>query len=178
MKKILFIPSIAVMALLASCGSKEPAKTEQPTMETPAAAPAETETQPAESAASAVTDHITLTGDDQMKYDGYMFKIKAGQDVKLTMTNAGKLPKEAMGHNVVILAKGTDVAAFAKEAAKDKADGYIPASMKSSIIAHTKTLGPGETDEITFKIDAPGEYDFICSFPGHYITMKGKIVVE
>lgn len=176
MKKILFIPSIAVMALLASCGGNEPAKTEQPTMETPVEAPAEAEAE--ETVTVPVTDHIILHGNDQMKYDGYMFKIKAGQDVKLSMTNAGKLPKEAMGHNVVILTQGTDVPSFAKAAAQEKANDYIPASMQSSIIAHTKILGPGETDEITFKIDAPGEYDFICSFPAHYVTMKGKIVVE
>ncbi|MEM6771051.1 MAG: plastocyanin/azurin family copper-binding protein, partial [Bacteroidota bacterium] len=25
---------------------------------------------------------------------------------------------------------------------------------------------------------AAGEYDFICTFPGHYGVMKGKFIVE
>ena len=53
-----------------------------------------------------VTDHIKLDGSDDMKYDKTIFKIKAGQDVKLSFKNIGKLPKEAMSHNVVILAPG------------------------------------------------------------------------
>ncbi|MCB0632702.1 MAG: azurin, partial [Lewinella sp.] len=25
---------------------------------------------------------------------------------------------------------------------------------------------------------APGTYDYICSFPGHYALMQGKFIVE
>ena len=50
--------------------------------------------------------------------------------------------------------------------------------MKSDVIAHTKLLGPGESDEITFKVPDAGVYDFICTFPGHFGTMRGKIVAE
>jgi azurin len=39
-------------------------------------------------------------------------------------------------------------------------------------------LGPGESETITFKLDAAGEYNFICSFPGHYALMKGVITAK
>ena len=183
MKKLFFIPAVATVMFLASCGGSDTTTTET---ETPAATEAEA---PAADAPGSdipgiadvmVTDHIELEGMDDMKYDKSLFKIKAGQEVKLTFKNVGKLPKEAMGHNVVILKEGTDTEAFALEALKQKANDYVPqsAEMKNDIIAHTKLLGPGESDTITFTITEPGVYTYLCTFPGHHGTMHGQIVVE
>ena len=183
MKKLFFIPAVATVMFLASCGGSDTTTTET---ETPATTEAEAPATDAPGsdipgiADVAATDHIELQGTDDMKYDKNLFKVKAGQQVKLTFKNVGKLPKEAMGHNVVILKEGADVDAFALEALKEKANDYIPKSdaMKNEIIAHTKLLGPGESDEVTFTIASPGVYDFVCTFPGHHGTMKGQIVVE
>lgn len=178
MKRLFFVPAVAAMMLLASCGGNETTEstesataTETPALEAPGSdIPGIADV--------AVTDHIELQGTDDMKFDKVLFKIKAGQDVKLTLKNAGKFPIEAMGHNTIVLAQGADVQAFAEAAVKEKANDYIPASMSNEIVAHTKLLGPGESDEITFKVTEPGVYEFICSFPGHYSTMRGKIVAE
>ena len=96
------------------------------------------------------------------------------------MTNTGTLPKAVMGHNFVLLAKGTDEKAFANAAVAAAASDYIPSSMAGNIIAHTKLLGAKQSDEITFKAPTePGEYVFMCSFPAHYLTgMKGVFVVQ
>ncbi|EOR93640.1 Azurin [Arcticibacter svalbardensis MN12-7] len=111
-----------------------------------------------------------------MKYDLTEIKVKAGEEVTLTLKNAGTMAKEAMGHNFVLLAQGADVAAFATEAMANKASDYIPTGSKA-ILVHTKLLGPGESDTITFTVPA-GEYEFICSFPGHYGMMRGKVIAE
>ena len=42
------------------------------------------------------------------------------------------------------------------------------------IIAHTKLLNPGESDEIKFKGQIAGFYEFVCTFPGHSATMFGE----
>ena len=51
---------------------------------------------------------ITITGNDSMQFDTKEFTVKAGKKVELTFTNAGKLPKLAMGHNLVILKEGVN----------------------------------------------------------------------
>lgn len=123
--------------------------------------------------------HITLETHDNMTYTGGdLFKAKVNVDIKLTLENVGQLPKESMGHNLVVLTPGTDHAEFGAEAFKVKDEDYIPATFASSIVAHTKLLGPGESDEIIFKFDEVGAYTFVCSFPGHWGTMHGTIIVE
>ena len=50
------------------------------------------------------------------------------------------------------------------------------------IIAHTKVIGAGEKDSVTFdvsKLDFLIEkYGFFCSFPGHISMMKGTLDAE
>ncbi len=121
---------------------------------------------------------LVLNGGDDMKFDKTELRAKSGETVKLQLNHTGKMSKEAMGHNFVLLAEGTDFAAFASEAIKAKDTDYIPESMKGSIIAHTSTIGGGESTEIEFTAPAPGSYDFLCSFPGHSAMMKGKFIVE
>ncbi len=119
---------------------------------------------------------VVIEANDAMQYNTKKIVVKAGQTVKLTLKNVGKMAKSAMGHNFVLLKKGTDMAKFATDAMKAKATDYIPAG--DLIIVHTKLLGGGEEDTITFEAPEKGEYDFLCSFPGHYAMMKGKFVVE
>ena len=167
MKKYLVFPLVAGALVLAACGKKE---------EAPAASATTAATAPA---APAVAE-IELTANDSMKFSATHFEVKAGQQVKVTFTNMGTMPKVAMGHNFILLKKGVDVKAFTDAAVAASATDYVPASQADNIIAHTKLLGPKQSDEITFTAPTePGEYTFICSFPAHYLTgMKGVIVVK
>lgn len=180
MKKLFLAPAVAAMVFLAACGGNQKAETATSTeTTTPTEAPAAAAPAIPGIENVAVTNHIELEGHDNMTYTGGdLFKVKAGEEITLTLKNVGKLPKESMGHNVVILTPGTDHAEFGGEAFKAKAEDYIPATFASSIVAHTKLLGPGESDTIKFKFDTPGVYTFVCSFPGHWGTMHGTIVVE
>lgn len=121
---------------------------------------------------------IDLTANDRMQFSDTLFKVNASQKVTLTLRNAGNIPKESMGHNFALLDLGTDFVTFATEAMKARDNEYIPVAMEKSVIAHTRLIGPGETDRISFTLPNTGIYDFLCTFPGHYGTMRGKIVAE
>jgi azurin len=119
---------------------------------------------------------VTIVASDAMQYDNLKITAKPGQKVKLTLVHGGTLAKTVMGHNFVLLKQGTDVAAFAGLAAAAAATEYIPAD-KSAILANTKTIGGGESDTIEFVAPAAGSYDYICTFPGHFSIMRGKLEV-
>ena len=90
------------------------------------------------------------------------------------------MPKIAMSHNVVMLKKEADAAAFATAAASARATDFIPAANKADVIANTPLAGNGETVEVVFKVPAAaGSYPFLCTFPGHFVVgMKGNLVVK
>jgi azurin len=185
MKRLFFVPAAAALLFLASCGgngSNENNNTTSADTTSTSSSAATTEEKPGADIPGidtvAVTDHIKLDGMDDMKYDRTLFKVKAGQKITLDFKNIGKQPAAAMSHNVVILRPGTDVQAFGEAAIPAAKTEHIPPSMTEDVIAHTKLLGPGQSDQITFTLPDAGVYDFICTFPGHFGTMRGKIVAE
>ena len=119
---------------------------------------------------------ITINAGDDMKYDLAEIKVKEGQIVKLTLNHTGKLAKEAMGHNWVLLAQGTIVSDFASKAMQAKDTDYIPAGT-SEVLFNTKLIGGGQSDTIEFVAPAKGVYEFVCTFPGHSGMMKGAFYV-
>jgi azurin len=181
--KYLILTVTVLSLLLASCGGSDKS-TVQSTSDTAQLAKATDKPTAATTMnnpaieSEKIINQIVLTGNDRMQYSDTLFKVKAGEKVTLKMTNIGKMPKNSMGHNFVLLKAGTDITNFAGEAMKARDNDYIPISLKDAVIAHTKLIGPGESDEITFIIKDEGYYDFICSFPGHYGSMRGKIIVE
>ena len=121
---------------------------------------------------------VGLTGNDLMQFDKKEIKVKAGQEVTLTLRHIGQMDVQVMGHNFVLLKPGTEIPAFgiaANEAGPEK--GYIP-NDGADVIAYTKMIGGGQSTSITFTAPEAGTYDFICSFPGHSGIMKGKFIVE
>ena len=123
---------------------------------------------------------VAISANDQMKFDVTDLTGKVGQKLTITLTNDGSLPKAVMAHNVVVLQPGTDVAAFVAAAGQRVTDGYLPgADQASHMIVHTKLLGPGEDDTISFTPTVPGVYEYVCTFPGHVAAgMRGKITVQ
>lgn len=162
MKKHLLLPVLVGSLLLAGCGQKDQAAA--PVASTPAASGATFE----------------VTANDTMKFNITRIEVKAGQEVKITLTNVGNMPKAAMGHNLVILKKGADAKAYVDAAVTAMATDYIPPALSDQVIAHTKLLGPKQSEELVFKAPTePGEYTFVCTFPAHFLSgMKGVLVVN
>ena len=171
MKSTLTLSLLACGLLLTGCGKKE-ATAPASTAATPAATPA--------APAAPAVAVVEITANDAMKFNVTRFEVAAGQEVKLIFTNLGNMPKQAMGHNLIILKLGADAKAYADAAVMAAATEYVPAAKADQVIAHTKLLGPKQSDEITFKAPAEaGEYPFLCSFPAHFLSgMKGVMVVK
>ena len=123
---------------------------------------------------------ITISGNDTMQFDLKSFEVKAGQKVELTFKNIGKIPKITMGHNLVVLKKGISAVAFGQKAmgAGANATNALPESVKGDTIASTKLLGPDENETITFTAPETGDYEYVCTFPGHFALMRGIMKVK
>lgn len=173
MKTLLSSTFLASVLLLAGCGGGE--NKSAPATSAPDAAPAA-----APAADPAGVKVIRLTGDDTMRFNITTIEAAPGEAIRVELKNIGRMPKQSMGHNFILLQPMTDteVNAFGI-AASMAAPLYLPKDM-SKVIAHsTKILGPGESETIDFKApDAPGEYPYLCTFPGHFATMRGKLIVK
>jgi azurin len=124
---------------------------------------------------ASVTVKTPGTTMQNMEYDINKIKINKGQTVEVTLKNTAPESAKAMQHNFVVV-KPKNARQVATAGMKNKANGYLPKD-KSNILANTKILKPGEKTTITFSMDKAGSYEFICTYPGHYPTMKGKIEV-
>jgi azurin len=98
----------------------------------------------------------------------------------VNLTHSGSLPKNVMGHNWV-LAKEADAQPVATDGIGAGIDKNYLKEGDARVIAHTKVIGAGEKDSVTFdvsKLDAAEKYAFFCTFPGHISMMKGAIVLK
>ena len=121
---------------------------------------------------------VQVEANDAMQFNTKSIDVpKSCKSFTVTLKHVGKLPKTAMGHNWV-LAKTADVQGVATDGI---AAGVAKQHVKDGdtrVIAHTKVLGPGETDSVSFdvsKLSATESYTFFCSFPGHSGIMKGTL---
>jgi uncharacterized cupredoxin-like copper-binding protein/lysophospholipase L1-like esterase len=115
---------------------------------------------------------------ERMMFTITEFKVKAGAPVKLILENPDATP-----HNLMIVKPGSEdeIGQAANQMATlpgafEKMD-FVPKSEK--ILQATKMLKQGETDILRFHAPKePGKYPYICSFPGHYLVMRGVMIVE
>lgn len=114
---------------------------------------------------------------NKMQFAPRELRVKAGAKVRLIFENP-----DLMLHNLLILAPGSaeEVGALADKLAAQPdgmARGYIPASAK--VLHATPLVQPRRKAELVFTAPAaPGDYPFICTFPGHWRMMRGVLVVE
>ncbi len=123
---------------------------------------------------------IEVKGTDNMKFDVTTIDAQPGETIKVVLTVVSRIPKQAMGHNIVFLDSGVDMKAFVNASAKARDNQYIAPELKDQILAATDLAGGGETVEVIFTVPTKlGDYEYVCSFPGHfYGGMKGVLTVK
>ena len=114
---------------------------------------------------------------EQMLYDLRYFVVEKGKPVQVVLAN-----EDAMPHNWVLTEPGamqevaTAAATLAMPTDPTKKKPFVPAHDK--VIEASFLAQPGETTAINFTApDKAGEYDYVCTFPGHWVRMYGVMVV-
>ena len=168
-----------VLVLAAACGGgddDEPTPrpratvaqaTTSPTATT-AAEPTAAPTTP--STAETVTLAIGVNG-DALEFDSSSFSVSSGMEVTISISNSSGINQ----HNWVLVKAGTKDAVSTRGTSHPTTDWLEPGD--ADVIASTKLVDPGATGQVSFTAPSPGTYQFVCTFPGHNITMFGDFEV-
>ncbi|WP_211206683.1 azurin [Vitreoscilla stercoraria] len=179
--------STAIMMAISAC-SQEPAPASVAIPPTPASIPHTNHTMASSpEAASTPTSHtsqndceIALNGTDAMQFSLKQIEIPAHcTQATIHLSHTGKLPKTAMGHNVVITSQAHLRGVLSDGLQAGKEHEFVKPN-DERVLAHSKLLGGGESDSITFDtaLLKTEPYVFVCSFPGHSGPMRGTIVIQ
>ena len=110
---------------------------------------------------------------EKLVYDVKSFTVRTGQKITVTFKNPDFPP-----HNLLFVKPG-QADAVAKMAVDMGADGFAKQFKPETdkILWGSTMLDHGETEEISFTAPQPGEYPYVCTFPGHALLMRGVMKV-
>ena len=171
MKKLLNYSLIFSLIFVTSCGSSESEKkTENSTAEqTNTAVEENSEKYWNEFTIGAVGNTMA-----EMKFDVENITVDEGSWIRITLVNEGI--DIAMQHNIVFIKYGTrkEIATQAIDAGPDMK--YIPNN--DNVVAASDLAMPGETVVLEFKAPPKGNYEYVCTYPGHSEIMRGYLIVK
>ncbi len=114
---------------------------------------------------------------DSLRFDVTQISVLAGKPMEIVFENVDIMP-----HNLVVVAVGAlaKVGLAAERMPSDARPGtraFVPSMPE--VLHATKLLRPGESETLSFRAPSqPGEYPFVCTFPGHWTLMNGTLQVH
>lgn len=114
---------------------------------------------------------------NEMAFDVTEFSVEPGQKVEIIFENP-----DFMQHNLLIVEPGSKEkvgkAADKMATTRDGAEkDYIP--QVSEVLFSTRLINPDESITLSFTApEEPGDYPYLCTFPGHWRTMQGTMTVS
>lgn len=166
----------SLLALLVGCASQQVDPSDTPNKPASTKAPI---VQPGAVGSLAMPDEgqeattLTLSSvDNKMAFDVDALEAPAGL-VRVRFTNNATI--SALKHNVVIVRKGDREPIGRAAIVAGEAKRFVPADTR--VLAATDVAGPDETVTLLVALE-PGEYEFFCSYHGHYLMMKGTLTVR
>ena len=111
-----------------------------------------------------------------MQYDVKEIKAKPGEVLEITLANG-----DTMQHNLLVVLPGkmAEVGVAGDrmgETAAGKARHFVPDS--PAVIAVMGLVDPGATGRMFLAVPRkPGTYNYVCTYPGHWRMMNGKLRV-
>lgn len=123
----------------------------------------------------AIDRTITIQAVPGMRFDLERVTVRAGERVRLQFDNP-----DDMLHNLLVVAPGSAdrvVEAAMRMGLSGQERHFVPDS--PDVLFHTALLQPETAEAIYFQAPStPGEYVYVCTFPGHGFTMRGVLLVE
>ena len=125
-----------------------------------------------------VLSNVTITATPDLKFSPTEFTVKAGSAVRLAFRNPDNLY-----HNLVIVNEGAlDKIGTKADMMAGQPDGldknYVPEDPDVLHWTPQITLGIARSYTLNFFApEKPGEYPYICAFPGHWRIMRGVMKV-
>jgi azurin len=113
---------------------------------------------------------------EKLSFDVKWFVVEAGKPVQIVLFNP-----DAMPHNLIVGAPGSleaiGTAGSSMPMPTDpNAKAFVPDL--PSVLQSTKLVREGDTERLGFTAPSdPGEYIFVCTFPGHWVRMYGVMLV-
>jgi azurin len=118
--------------------------------------------------------NLDITPDgDQLKFSTEILTVTEGATVVITLENSSSI----FQHNLVVVQSGAKDSVAAAGAIAGPTNDYVPTG-DVQVVANTKLLNAGETGEVLFTAPVAGNYQFVCTFPGHNFTMFGDFIVN
>ena len=113
---------------------------------------------------------------EQMAFDLKWFAVEAGTQVQIVLYNP-----DAMSHNLLVGQPGSlkEIGTAAATMTVSTDPGVKPYVPDTPLVLHaTRLLNWGESERLGFRAPAkPGEYVYVCTFPGHWVRMYGVMLV-
>lgn len=121
-----------------------------------------------------ITIYATGNTMTEMAFEPNVITVKPGGSIKLKLINTGV--DKMMMHNIIFTKKGKADEIGVKAIRAGEAKQYVPKD--SAVIAASTLVGPLDSTVLQFKTPPTGSYPFICSYPGHYLKMRGRLIVK
>ena len=180
MRRIIVVGLIALISGLVGCDKKPTGESSPQPSAQPPPLPATTPPPPVASApekpvVKPTAEFKIASVGNTMLYDVTTFTVSAGQPVHLVLTNHSTMM--LLPHNWLLVKPGTEASVAAAGLKMGEDAGYID-STNENVLAVSPMAAMGKTVEFTFTAPTtPGTYPYICTVPGHYLKMKGTLVV-
>ena len=170
MKKITNYLIISIMILITSCGGSDSEKTTPNSNEDPILVKKEK--------SEKVWNDFTVRGVGntmaEMKFDFGNITVDEGSWVRITLINEGI--DIAMQHNIVFINYGTRKEIASQAISAGSSMKYVPKN--DNVIAASDLAMPGETVVLEFEAPSKGNYEYLCTYPGHGEIMRGYFFVK
>jgi glucose/arabinose dehydrogenase/azurin len=114
---------------------------------------------------------------EQMRYDTPRLVVEAGKQFEIIFENGDFMP-----HNLVVVRPNAreKIGPIAEKMKADEFDrhGRLYVPEHPDILGATKMLLPGQRESLNLKAPSEeGDYEYFCTFPGHYQVMWGRLVI-